>query len=59
MKTMISMEIYILENRGANMKRNYYWCKTIRNVWIVKYYTDEEVQLFKRLKIYCDMKLIG
>lgn len=41
------------------MKKNYYWCKTCRNVWIVKYYTDEEVKLFKRLKIYRDMKLIG
>lgn len=41
------------------MKRKYYWCKTVRGVWIVKCYTNEEAQLFKRLRVYYDMKLIG
>lgn len=40
------------------MKRNYYWCKTFRNVWIVKYYTEEEAKMYRK-RSYYDMKLIG
>ena len=40
------------------MKRNYYWCRTFRNVWIVKYYTEEEARIYKEIG-YLDMKLIG
>lgn len=41
------------------MKRNYYWCKTFWNVWIVKCYTDEQANLVKERRCYYDMKLIG
>lgn len=41
------------------MKKKYYWCKTVRGVWIVKCYTDEQVKRKKELRIYYDMKLIG
>lgn len=42
------------------MRRNYYWCKTIRGAWIVKCYTEEEVdRYYRKLSLYTDMKLIG
>lgn len=41
------------------MKKNYYWCKTCRNVWIVKYYTEEEAKRCMKIRYYRDMKIIG
>lgn len=40
------------------MRRNYYWCKTFMQVWIIKCYTDEEAKIYSK-RCYLNMKLIG